>query len=343
MKKFLLPESGNFYKANLHCHSTYSDGNLTPAELKEIYKAKGYSIIAYTDHNIMIDHSYLADESFLPLIGYEMEINQQVEGISWWELKTCHLCYITLDPENMKQVCFHRNKYLFGGAPSHYDEIQFYEEEPDYERVYTPDKINEMIKMGRDHGFFVTYNHPSWSLETYNDYTAYQGMNAMEICNGGCVVNGYDDYDPQSYDDMLRTGHRIYCLATDDNHNPPANRGTKKYDSFVGWVTFKADKLEYRTITDALVKGNFYASQGPEIKELWVEDGVVHIECSDAEKIYLTTAKRRRECVWAQDGTSLTEANFRVLPEDGYIRITVVDHHGKPANTNAYFADEIFG
>ena len=35
MKKFLLPESGNYYKANLHCHSTYSDGRLTPEELKE--------------------------------------------------------------------------------------------------------------------------------------------------------------------------------------------------------------------------------------------------------------------------------------------------------------------
>ena len=25
MKIYLLPESGNFYKANLHCHSTVSD------------------------------------------------------------------------------------------------------------------------------------------------------------------------------------------------------------------------------------------------------------------------------------------------------------------------------
>ena len=30
MKKFLLPENGNFYKANLHCHTTISDGRLTP-------------------------------------------------------------------------------------------------------------------------------------------------------------------------------------------------------------------------------------------------------------------------------------------------------------------------
>ena len=30
MKKYLLQENGNFYKANLHCHSTYSDGALKP-------------------------------------------------------------------------------------------------------------------------------------------------------------------------------------------------------------------------------------------------------------------------------------------------------------------------
>ena len=38
MKKYLLPNDWNFYKANLHCHSTWSDGKHTPAELKELYK-----------------------------------------------------------------------------------------------------------------------------------------------------------------------------------------------------------------------------------------------------------------------------------------------------------------
>lgn len=34
MKHFLLPETGHFYKANLHCHSTVSDGSRTPEEIK---------------------------------------------------------------------------------------------------------------------------------------------------------------------------------------------------------------------------------------------------------------------------------------------------------------------
>ena len=81
LKKYLLPHSGKFYKANLHCHSTVSDGELTPEELKKIYKEQGYSILAYTDHDVLISHAELADENFLPLNGYEMEINERSDRL----------------------------------------------------------------------------------------------------------------------------------------------------------------------------------------------------------------------------------------------------------------------
>ena len=35
---YLLPGSeqkGSYYKANLHCHTTFSDGRLTPEEVKK--------------------------------------------------------------------------------------------------------------------------------------------------------------------------------------------------------------------------------------------------------------------------------------------------------------------
>ena len=38
MKKYLIPEEGKFYKANLHCHTTISDGKMTPEEVKAYYK-----------------------------------------------------------------------------------------------------------------------------------------------------------------------------------------------------------------------------------------------------------------------------------------------------------------
>ena len=47
---------------------------MTPAELKEHYKSQGYSIIAYTDHELIVDHSDLADEDFLPITGVEYAV-----------------------------------------------------------------------------------------------------------------------------------------------------------------------------------------------------------------------------------------------------------------------------
>ena len=75
MKKHLFSQNGKFYKANLHCHTTVSDGKCSPEEIKRRYKAEGYSIVAFTDHVVMVDHSDLNDESFLALKGYEIHIN----------------------------------------------------------------------------------------------------------------------------------------------------------------------------------------------------------------------------------------------------------------------------
>ncbi len=334
MKQYLLPGSGNFYKANLHCHSTVSDGKWTPEEIKKNYMEQGYSIVAYTDHDVMIPHHELTDGDFLALTGYEMEINAPKNPERPREHKTCHLCYIALSKEEPYQVCWHREKYLIGHGKEYADLVKFDESLPDYEREHTHECINDMIKKGREGGFFVTYNHPVWSLEDYSDYIGYEGMNAMEICNFGCVAAGYLDYNPRVYDDILMSGKRIYCIATDDNHNVIE-------DSFGGFTVIKAENLEYKTITKAMTDGNFYASQGPAIYDLWVEDGRVHITCSDAAEIYLNTGVRKAQRVVAKSGESLNHAEFEIKPEFKYIRLTVVDHAGKPANTNAYFTDTI--
>lgn len=85
-------------------------------------------------------------------------------------------------------------------------------------------------------------------------------------------------------------------------------------------------------------KGNFYASQGPEIYNLWVEDGKIHIDCYEAAEIRFNTGVRHSKRVTG----ILTSAEFEVKPEDIYMRVTVVDSNGKIANTNAYFTDELF-
>ena len=103
----------------------------------------------------------------------------------------------------------------------------------------------------------------------------------------------------------------------------------------------KAEKLEYGAVIDALDNGNFYASEGPEITELYLEDGNVHIKCSGAAQITYTSGRRKAGIVKAKDGVAVTEATFPVVPEDIYFRLTVTDMNGMHATTNAYFTDEV--
>lgn len=339
MRKYLLPKEGTFYKANLHCHTNISDGKKTPEEIKELYKKMGYSIVAYTDHDVLIPHQDLTDEEFLALNGFEVEINEPKETIWPW-IKTCHLCFIGLEPDNITQPCWHRTKYLAGGSLNWREKVKFDENEPDFIRNYDRECVNEMIRISREKGFFVTYNHPTWSKETYVEYSGYYGMNAFEMFNGGCITEGYEDYNPRVYDDLLSMGKKIYCIGADDNHNwKPED--SRYFDSGWAWTMIKAPTLDYREITRAMEKGDFYASEGPEIHELWVEDGRVHIECSPADRIFMTCGARHADIKFAENGKLITETEFEIRPECGYFRLTVVDEKGKHACTNAYFPGDL--
>ena len=333
MKKYLLPKDGNFYKANLHVHSTYSDGRWLPKEIKKAYMERGYSIVAFTDHNILVPHHDLSDDEFLALTGVEIDID---EGAPTWTFDPClHFCAIAIDPDNDIQPCWHRNDYQNQNVIYHKNEVKFDESLPDYIRECTMECAHDMMKTFMDKGFFVTYNHPSWNLETYPTYMQYKYMHAMEIVNGGSAYNGYEERNSKEYDDMLRGGKKIYCIATDDAHM----RGC--VDAFGSFTMIKSPDLEYKSITDALVNGNFYASEGPLIDELWYEDGRVYARFAPAKKAFVTKATRNVSKVEAADGEYITEADFSVEDDDGYFRVTVVAEDGKRAYTNAYFLDDI--
>ncbi|MBR3934747.1 MAG: CehA/McbA family metallohydrolase [Clostridia bacterium] len=311
MRKYLLPQNGNFYKANLHSHTNLSDGNLSPEEAKKHYKDNGYSVLAYTDHNKFIAHSDLTDDTFLALNGVEININTSDYGKKYG--KTCHFCMISLTDTPIEDI--------FEGT----------------ERVYNPECITAMMQKARDNGYFVTYNHPTWSMEGYSDYTNYHGMHAMEIYNNECYLLGHDEHNNKQYDDMLKNGEKIFCIATDDNHNK-AELGSE----IGGFTMIKAEDLSYNNITQALLKGDFYASEGPLIDELYIEDKKLYIKCSPAAEIRFNTPYRIAS-IKKKVRYPVTEAVFKLRGDEGWFRLTITDENGKNAYTHAYFTDKIFG
>jgi len=327
MKRYLLPKTGLDFKANLHCHTVVSDGALTPEEVKRLYAEQGYAVVAFTDHDVLIDQSHLSDEKFLALNGYELHVPADpVSG------QTCHMNFIAKDPKNLEMVC-HAPCYLWGNCAGYADRIKFSRD--DYVRERTHAGISDMMRRGRDAGFFVIYNHPTWSQESYAEYSGYNGMHAMEIFNTGSWAGGYPEYNGRVYDDLLRQGKRIFCVSTDDNHNKEVN------DSFGGFTYIKAESLDYPSVAKALESGNFYASEGPKIKSLYVEDGILYAETSPAREIRFNTGTRAVSVAIAPAGETVSRAQIKLDKRDIYVRLTVTDSEGKHANSNAYFLDEL--
>lgn len=343
MRKYLIPEQGKFYKANLHSHSTFSDGKLTPEEMKKVYQEHGYSIIAFTDHDIFIPHQELTDENFVAINGYEIAINNNYDGFvtddNQPDIKKCHLCFLAEEPDNDIQVCWHREKYLRWNTPKYKHLVKFDENEPDFEREYSTECISKMISIAKEHGFFVTYNHPTWSREDYHQYINYNGMDAMEIFNYASFVSGNSEENERVYEDLLRAGKKIYCIAADDNHNK-FEEGHPRHNSFGGFIMIKADKLDYRTVIKALKAGNFYASTGALIDEIYIEDGKLVVCCPGAARVNFASSSRHGRAVIADPGEVVTRAEFPLSPNDTFFRIKVVDFNGKAAYSNAYFIED---
>ena len=95
----LLPAAGQFYKANLHCHTVLSDGRWTKEQVKAEYQKRGYSIVAFTDHRHYGWHPELMDDTFIPIAAYEADLNGPFppSGSFQW-VKTYHLNFYDTDP-----------------------------------------------------------------------------------------------------------------------------------------------------------------------------------------------------------------------------------------------------
>lgn len=338
MKKYLLDPSKNFYKGNMHCHSNLSDGYFTPEELKKLYKEQGYSFLAITDHEFLVNHSDLDDENFITLTSAEYAIKQFPEQstLKNFNMKVCHINLYAKQQDNTYCV---RYNSLYDHYSKPEVKAKFNLPEEEEPRIYGAEGINKLISDINEKGFFVCYNHPRWSLENYGDYGEYKGLWGVEIYNTACNVNGLYDYDINVLDDMLRDGKRVFASCGDDNHN---KKEAERYlQSFGAAVYVNADRLNYSSIIDGLLQGNFYSSMGPVINELYVEDGKVYIKCSDAKRISYSTMGRRTAAVNAPEGEHVNEACFEIRESDEFFRIDIIDEKGRHANTQAYYIAEL--
>ena len=355
MKKSLFRNDGRFYKANLHIHSTVSDGKLTPEEVKEAYKARGYEIIAYSDHEVMVPHEDLQDESFLPLTATEYQFAEAFRPLRdpgsdelpklplyMSRKKVYHIIFLA-PKANETYYPWPTRSYVWGNAKE-YMQDYLVGEKP---RSYTPSVINAAIRDAKEHGFLVEYCHPFWSMNRYPDYSILEGVDFVETYNSACDVEGYAlDNSERPYDDMLSLGKKVYPTCSDDSHSMKSVGLSATY--------VKAPELTYDAVFNALKQGDVFASTGPVFKDISFdpETGILSVETSPVRMIMLTSSFRFARHVGDRREGTVTTAEFDIrepielfmrydVPEDQFFRLTVVDEQGFKAYSRGYFIPEL--
>lgn len=328
------------FKANLHCHSVLSDGKLTPEQLKEAYRAHGYSILSITDHERPHDHTALSDADFLMLTGYEAYIRPDPACRYDTFSRELHLNLFARDPHNTDLICFNEAYVKYVRDPAERAAMHRFGSEET--REYTPQYINRFIETAREDGYLVTLNHPVWSMEDFDELFRYEGYFSMEICNFSSFRSGLNEYNTCLYDMLLRRGKRVFAHSADDNHNE-LGLGRPGDDSFGGFTMFNLpdDALTYEGVIAAMDAGDFYSSMGPVIHSLEIGGGKARIACSDAVRIAMIFGGKDTCAVYpAQNGETVDCAEFNLPSKASYVRFTVTDAAGRSADTRGYFRDE---
>ena len=345
MKKYIISPELNWYRANFHCHTVKSDGAYTPEKVKEVYKNHGYSIVAYSDHEILLDHSDLNDENFLALTSCEYSITEEkpsfpqifdVDTGNWPRAKCFHLNIFAKNPHNTYQP--YTSPEQFGRIKKDYMDV--FKGDGKW-RTYSVECVNEIIKACNEAGFLVQLNHPYWSLNEREDYINLKGLWGLEILNYATELETGSEYCPYIYDDMLRNGmYNLVCTMGDDNHN----HGDSVRESFGGSTFIGAKELKYDQIIEAMEEGNIFCSSGrdnpPLFKSVYVEDNIIKIDCTPVTNININGYGRCDRHITAPAGETITHAEFPLRQSDVYFRISLRDEFGNNAHTHTYFVKD---
>jgi hypothetical protein len=293
---------GRFWRGNLHTHSTRSDGVLPPEEVCRRYQAEGYDFLALTDHFVgrygypIVDTTGYRRNDFTTILGAELHSGAMANGELW------HILAVGLPAD-----------FAPSNSPS-------FLPEPGQETGA------EIAARAVAAGAFVAIAHPQWSGLSIEDARTIASAHAVEIYNHGCAT-GCDRPDGFAIADQLLTeGRALTLIATDDAH-------FSEPDHFGGWVMVKSEENTPEALLAALKAGAFYSTQGPELRDVRVEDGHLVVECSAVSSIIAigwgTGAK-------AVHGNSLTKGAVPMerLNNSPWVRAAVIDAAGKRAWSN---------
>ena len=202
----------------------------------------------------------------------------------------------------------------------------FANENPMIPRDAMPQTVVDAIN---EKGGIAVLAHPAWSVNTPEDLVNLKGAIATEIYNAvsdaGQSMRPYSDY----YVDLCANkGNYPLILATDDAH---AYNGK---DNRLGFIMVKADELTDKALSEAIRRGDFYATEGPYLHVERQGDKLI-IDTSPCEIIGTLS-----NLSWDRDrvlrGEDVTHFEYDLRQNEKWVRVEARDKNGKKAWSNIF-------
>jgi hypothetical protein len=300
------PASSRWFKGNTHTHTVNSDGDSTPDEVVRWYREHGYNFLVLSDHNYLtptagLNAVYGAPDKFIVIPGEEVTMT------------------VTSKPVHVNGVS-----------------IASYVAPPT-----SPDNVVGAIQWAVDGvrrmGGVPHVNHPNfgWGVTT-EELARVERLTVFEIYNGHPQVNnagggGLPGLE-EMWDRLLTGGRLLYGVAVDDAHHFKRPGDPTASTPGRGWVHVRAEALEPRMISEAIDRGDFYASTGVELTDYAAD--AKHI----ALKVRTTAYSRYRVQFIGREGRVLSEvtestASYTFKGDEGYVRAKVLESNGLVAWT----------
>lgn len=185
--------------------------------------------------------------------------------------------------------------------------------------------VQEMINGIKHVGGFAILAHPAWSLNSPDQILPLENVDATEIYNSVSGVHMSRRADSSLIVDMLGAKGRLYpLLASDDTHYYDS-------DACAAWIMVQAEACTQEKILEAMYRGDFYATQGPEV-HLRREGKKMLVDCSPCREIVFFSDRAFSRRVF--EGEGLTSACYTPIENESFIRVQVTDKDGKKAWTN---------
>jgi hypothetical protein len=301
--------AGRFWRGNLHTHSNLSDGALDPIQVIEAYQRAGYDFVQLSEHFLSRFNWPLANTERFRTNRFTTLIGAELHAPNTGVGELWHL--------------------VAAGLPLDFAPAKPVESGP------------QIAKRACEAGAFVAIAHPAWSQLTFDDAWSIDA-HAVEVYNHGCAVENDRGDGWYILDQLLTKGRRMSAIATDDAHFRHGD-----FDAFGGWVCVKSPSLEPNLIVEALKKGHFYSTQGPQIYELSATRSELSIVCSPVNAITVVGGTSRSICKIGHFITQATielaiiDETWRAPNSELWIRLAIIDASGRRAWTNPVWLAEL--